>query len=326
MTICEGDSVYLQGAYQLTSGSYQDTLKNIQLCDSMITTYLTVRPRIYFQQIHRICNGDSLYVEGAWQKTPGIYYDTLTSVTGCDSIVVTTLDIYPIVFHTIEVSLCEGIGYFAEGAWQTTSGLYIDTLLSFVGCDSIIFTNLTFYPNPVAMFSFSPQTTTIRNPKITFTDLSIGATSWHWNFGDPDSGADNISTQQHPQHTYSKHGSYTVWLVVTTPVGCTDSISMRVEIGDAPLIYVPNAFTPDGDGNNDVFIPKGYQNEWGFYEFTIYNRFGQMLFTTNDIFHSWDGVYKGELCPSGVYTWTVRVRYKTENQIITLSGTVHLLR
>jgi gliding motility-associated-like protein len=326
LTICEGDSIFAQSGYQTTSGTYFDTLTNSVNCDSVVVTMLHVVPRVYYTQTIRICDGDSIFIGGNWQSTAGVYYDTLISSKLCDSIVITSLDLYPVVFNIVKVDMCEGESYYVGGAFQTTTGIYVDTLLSFVGCDSIIITNLVVHPNPTANFSFSPGQTTIRFPLITFTDQSVGAAAWFWDFGDPDTGPANFSTLQNPTHEYSKPGEFTIWLQVTSPQGCIDSVHKRVIIEDVPLIYVPNAFTPDGDGVNDVFIPKGYLNEWDFYEFSIYNRYGQMLFITNDIFEGWNGIYNGELSMSGVYAWKLRVRHKPDSQIIILTGTVHLLR
>jgi gliding motility-associated-like protein len=226
----------------------------------------------------------------------------------------------------VKVEICEGESYFAGGAFQFASGLFIDTLLSFAGCDSILMTELIVHPNPTAAFSMTPPQTTIRFPNISFTCESIGAAGWLWDFGDPDSGPDNSCNLQNTSHEYAKPGEYTVKLYITSPHGCLDSTSRMLRIDDVPLIYVPNAFTPDGDGLNDIFIPKGYLNDWVFYEFSIYNRYGQRLFITNDIYQGWDGIYEDELCMGGVYAWKVRLRHKPDSEIITLTGTVHLLR
>jgi gliding motility-associated-like protein len=325
-TICQGDSVFAGGGFQTTTGTYYDTLVNYLNCDSVVITNLTVIPTAYNYLVIRICQGESYFVGGAWQTTPGTYYDTLVSSQNCDSVIITTLDIYPTVYHSVYVDICHGESYYAQGAWQTATGVYTDTLLSWVGCDSIIITNLTVHPNPVAQFSVNPGTTTIRFPTIAFTDNSIGAQFWQWNFGEPPSGINNFSALQNPFHEYLAPGTYTIWLVVSDSIGCTDSTFRRVIIEDVPLIYVPNAFTPDGDGLNDIFIPKGYLNEWDFYEFSIYNRFGQMLFITNDVFEGWNGTYRGELSPQGVYAWKLQVRHKPGDKIITLDGTVTLLR
>ena len=90
--------------------------------------------------------------------------------------------------------------------------------------------------------------------------------------------------------------------------------------------YMPNAFTPNGDGNNDDFKIVGLPPE-NITEFNIqiFNRWGQIVFATNDILHSWDGTFNGEICPEGDYTWVIfyedNKKTKTSNK-----GTLTLLR
>ncbi|MDT8308799.1 MAG: gliding motility-associated C-terminal domain-containing protein, partial [Bacteroidales bacterium] len=325
ITICEGDSIFAGGVFQTTSGIYYDTLVNYLNCDSIIATDLTVIPTVYSNFDLRICEGDSIYVGGAWQQYPGVYYDTLVSYQNCDSVIITTLDVYPTVYHRVDVHICEGESYYVGGALQTTSGTYIDSLNSAVGCDSILTTDLIVHPNPIAQFIADPETTTIKYPGISFIDNSTGAYFWQWDFGEPASGVNNYSNLQNPYHEYLDPGMFTVWLVVSDSIGCTDSTSKNVIIEDVPLIYVPNAFSPDGDGVNDIFNPRGYLNDWEFYEFSVYNRYGQMLFITNDPLEGWDGTCMDEMSPSGVYAWLVHVKHKRSKEIIVLKGTVTLL-
>jgi hypothetical protein len=93
-----------------------------------------------------ICEGDRYYAGGAYQTVAGIYYDTLASVGGCDSVVVTHLEVLKVVKNTIDVSICEFETYFAGDSDQTVGGTYYDTLLSETGCDSVIVTRLNVWP------------------------------------------------------------------------------------------------------------------------------------------------------------------------------------
>ncbi|MFN5183540.1 MAG: PKD domain-containing protein, partial [Bacteroidota bacterium] len=115
---------------------------------------------------------------------------------------------------------------------------------------------LNVYAVPVAEFSASPETTTVYEPLISFTDLSSGAvvSQWNWNFGNVE---DSSSTSQNPSFMYTEVGPYVVSLVVTTSNGCSDSVQHTVYIADEFSLYVPNAFTPNQDGKNEVFQPKG---------------------------------------------------------------------
>lgn len=96
LIICLGDSLYLQGSYQTTPGVYFDTLQSISSCDSVIQTTLTVNSTYFHQLNEQICSGDSIFLQGAFQSSPGVYYDTLQAITSCDSIIETTLSVHQI--------------------------------------------------------------------------------------------------------------------------------------------------------------------------------------------------------------------------------------
>ena len=91
LTICNNDSAYLANAYQTQSGYYNDTLVSNSGCDSIVTTYLEVTPISYLIDTLTICTNDSAYLEGAYQNTNGVYIDTTTAISGCDSLIITYL-------------------------------------------------------------------------------------------------------------------------------------------------------------------------------------------------------------------------------------------
>ncbi len=147
---------------------------------------------------------------------------------------------------------------------------------------------ISVYPNPVADFIFNPIVGTIENPIIRFFDESYLPFKWLWNFGDPSSGNANTSTQQNPMHMYSNDGQYLVELIVETDHGCRDTTSKEVTIKPDFTFYVPNVFTPDGDGLNDYF--QGYGTNISEYLMYIFNRWGEQLFETDDYNTPWDGI------------------------------------
>jgi gliding motility-associated-like protein len=167
---------------------------------------------------------------------------------------------------------------------------------------------ITVYPVPHASFTATPMITTILSPTFDFTDLSTGnPVQWQWNFGDPStlSDTDNI---QNTSYTYSaEYGdSYPVNLMVTNQYGCMDDTTITVIVEPDFAFFIPNAFTPDGDGINDGFYGKGYGIKK--YELWIFDRWGNMIFTTNDINEAWDGSVQGsngEIVQIDVYVWKV---------------------
>jgi gliding motility-associated-like protein len=172
---------------------------------------------------------------------------------------------------------------------------------------------VTVYPNPVADFTMSPQPTTVMNGTIQFTDQSTGANAWAWAFGDVNNSSSNV---QNPQFTYTDTGSFPVTLVVTSQYGCVDSITKYVRIDDDFSLYVPNAFTPNGDGKNDVFIPVGQLIDPNDYHLWIFDRWGNLIFNTDNINKGWDGTANGgtEIVQEDVYVWKIAFKDQTATQ------------
>ncbi len=193
------------------------------------------------------------------------------------------------------------------------------------GCVSQDTATVTVYPVPDADFNYGPQPTTILDGNIQFTDATTGApvTTWNWTFGDANNSSSAI---QNPAFVYYYAGSYPVELTVTTAYGCKDSTIKIVYIGDDYTIYVPNAFTPNFDGVNDVFMAKGE----GIKDFRLYifDRWGNQVFYSEDIMKGWDGRFQAkgdDIVQEDVYVWKIELKnYKGEPK--QLKGTVSLLK
>lgn len=144
--ICEGDSIFLAGAFRTLPGIYSDTLISQFTCDSIVNTDLIVRPIFITNANAEICQGDSILIAGAFRKLPGLYSDTLASQFTCDSIINTNLTVRPVFITTSNLAICEGDSIFLAGQFRKLPGLYSDTLASQFTCDSIINTNLNVNP------------------------------------------------------------------------------------------------------------------------------------------------------------------------------------
>jgi gliding motility-associated-like protein len=132
----------------------------------------------------------------------------------------------------------------------------------------------------------------------------------------------NLSTTQNPLATLNNDQMFI--LVVTDAEGCLGADSVFVRVYDGPNYFMPNSFTPNGDGLNDIFraVPSGIAyTEW----FRIYNRFGQLMFQTNRWLKGWDGTYKGAIQPSGTYVWMIKGIDK-DGKVIQKQGTVILIK
>ena len=174
------------------------------------------------------------------------------------------------------------------------------------------------FPLPIADFSFSPEETSIYAPEVDFLDQSIGATNWFWSFGDG-----YTATEANPTHTYGGPGVYLIELTVQNIHGCEARDIGQVTVDDQFNIYVPNAFTPDGDNINDVFHPQIVgEGLVDFYRLTIYDRWGIAVFETNDMDEVWIGDFRGNqshYVQDDVYVWQIKYRLigAEESQIIT---------
>ena len=185
------------------------------------------------------------------------------------------------------------------------------TVIDINGCQNS-FTNSTIvvvYPNPIAAFSYSPIPASEINPVIKFTDSSYGAAinGWMWHFGNL---GDSSSVFQNPTFDYGVAGSYEVWLSVSTINGCVDSVVHTVVIDPEFIIYVPNAFSPNEDGTNEFFFPKGVGVDEKNYQMWVYDRWGNMIFTTDDWAKGWNGKVQGhdEVVQEDVYVWKIRLK------------------
>lgn len=156
------------------------------------------------------------------------------------------------------------------------------------------------YPQPTAGFYYTPPVINILNPLVEFHDTSIGATEVEWYFGDFD-----YSNEWNPVHTYGDTGYYEVIQTVYNAYGCSDTAYHSLHVDGNLVVYVPNAFTPDGDHLNPYFNISGYG--YTRYELLIFNRWGELLKTVTDPADGWDGSYKGVACQDGVYTWKLNV-------------------
>ncbi|MEJ7685267.1 MAG: gliding motility-associated C-terminal domain-containing protein [Segetibacter sp.] len=149
---------------------------------------------------------------------------------------------------------------------------------------------------PTASYNFTPNPPQENTP-VNFLNNSIAASSYIWEFGDGDTLS--VTSQSPVSHIYNVTGSYNSCLTAINNFGCQDTACQNIVARVLPVLDVPNAFTPNGDGINDKVFVRGY----GISKMTwrIYNRWGEKVFETNDKTQGWDGTYKGSLQPKEVY-------------------------
>ncbi len=143
----------------------------------------------------------------------------------------------------------------------------------------------------------------ITNPVISISDLSAGANFWNWDFGDGSASAINNP----PPHSYADTGIYQITLITYSTNGCADTSYQTVIIEPDFMFYIPNAFTPNDDGINDSFSGKGIfiRN----YEMIIFDRWGNLIFFSDNINKPWDGKanHGTEIAQGEVYIYSIKV-------------------
>ena len=291
-TICQGQTFLGHNA----TGVYTDTLVAANGCDSVRTLTLTVKPKSFSSISQTICEGQTFL----GHSSTGIYKDTVVAANGCDSIRTLTLTVKPISFSTITQSICQGQTYLGHSA----TGIYQDTLVSASGCDSIRTVNLTVNQNPDPKLGPDLQLclgdSLIISPGVFNTYL--------WQDG---SSLDHF--------VISKSGLYSV----TVSNGCGSASDNIVISSSQCNIYFPNSFTPNNDGKNDFFNILNAHNLQDYY-LTIYNRWGEKVFETNNYTVGWNGFYKELPANPDVYVWYCQ--FKTLNAIRKMKGNVILIR
>ncbi|MDG1517759.1 MAG: PKD domain-containing protein [Flavobacteriales bacterium] len=183
--------------------------------------------------------------------------------------------------------------------------------------DSIVAT--PFYKWPIADFEFSPKNNSTEEPDVIFKNKTQNASEWLWDFND-----DETSSEESPGNSFKEAGSYKVKLIGSNAGGCSDTVIKDVNIAPYDFIKVPSAFSPNGDGQNDLFgiLRAG---DFTILEFKIYNRWGNIVFESNNVNDKWDGTKKGSPQNTGTYIYYIKGS-RTSGKQIEIKGDFTLLR
>ncbi|MBL4585826.1 MAG: PKD domain-containing protein, partial [Flavobacteriales bacterium] len=286
----------------------------------------------------------------------GFYQTKLiaTSNFGCQDSITKTVEIYPLPqlaftpmpdegcqplevlfdnqsFITPNYSITDYYWDFGNGLISTEqepqityidSGFYTVMLIGTTakGCDDTLIRTdvIDVWPRPIAGFQTDRERYAMYFPKVTFEDLSFGATEWYWDFSDG-----GTSSNQNPVYEYTEAGTYQVVQTVENDYGCDDVFSQRVIVDPAITFYIPNSFTPDNDNLNETF--SGYGEGIEEYQMWIFDRWGKQLFYSEEITNEWDGSYLGKQVESGVYVYNFLI-VDVNKESHRYTGSVHLFR
>ena len=187
----------------------------------------------------------------------------------------------------------------------TRAGNYFikGTITDGIGCENNLNYTLTARPKPLADFSWLPEKPVENFDEVVFLNASKGEAinQFFWSF----SVIKTTSEKESPSLIFNEQGLYPVALVVKNTWGCADTAVKVVKVEPDFNVFTPTIFTPNGDGNNDLFLPvtRGIK----FYSLSIFNRWGQLLFETTDDTLGWNGIFNGKDCEQGTYAWTLNI-------------------
>lgn len=327
-TICDGDNVTLTATPNLTGGSYSWGPTNTpggasQTLSPSVDTTLTV--------IYTLLNCPSLPASGTVTVNPlPIVTFSSNIVEGCAPLGVTftATDQTNATYNWSTSNALTGAGSSTTIVFPT-GGTYDVTLAATTinGCfASNSMANYIYveelpnadFESPISIFTNEAQ-------YVQFSNFSTGATNYIWNFGDG-----QMSTEVEPSHIFqSTMNGYTINLIALTNLNCLDSMSISIGYQYNELYYIPNSFTPDGDQNNQVFLPIFYSGYDPLnFEMQIYNRWGEVLFETRNVLYGWDGSVgeEGLDAQEGVYTYRILFKNPDLDERVVVTGTVNLIR
>lgn len=210
--------------------------------------------------------------------------------------------------------------YTDPGSYSVALGIYTT-----IGCIDTLYMMqqdlVTIHPSPVSQFNIDPKETDICNADITFTDQSSGASSIFYWFDD----STHFSNQANLIYNYTTSGWHRPMQIATNEFGCTDTSYQELYI-EPFVIYIPNTFTPDGNEFNNDFNAK-FALEVSEWELKIYNRWGEMIYLSEDPNFGWDGSYNGKLVQEGTYGYVLRyVSCEKPGKLQMITGHVNLLK
>ena len=178
------------------------------------------------------------------------------------------------------------------------------------GCknDTTFFNYIDIYDYPVAGFTSHPNPASILTPTVQFQDTSSqDVVLFDWTFYDSTNTIIGTDYEQNPIYNFSGlvEQQYYIQLYVENQNGCSDTVYGSQIVQGEYALFLPNSFTPNGDGTNDSFYPVGDKISVENYSFKIFNRWGEMVFNTTEFGASWDGTYKGKEAISDAYIWKI---------------------
>ncbi|MFT7589385.1 MAG: gliding motility-associated-like protein [Limisphaerales bacterium] len=346
------DSSYLTIITGIDSITANFDIVETQNCDTLWADFTDLSTTLGPSTVYSFATGDGTILDtvpASWQYVnPGFYQIILilTDSTSCNFSDTLIFDLdyqsdfesgfIPTVSGCVPVTVDFGNDYplaesyewdFGDGNTATgldpvniytVPGIYTITLVTTnCGVSDTTLGTVVVPEDPIAFFDDEPYAAIINTP-VSFTNLSQFSSIYLWDFGDG-----TTSSLINPSHSFSGENTFTVCLTAFNDFGCEDTYCRTIDIEFDGIVDVPNAFTPNGDGVNDQFYLGGFGMES--VKFRIFNRWGELVFETNNPGQGWDGTFRGIAQEIDVYIYTVEAFFANGRKE-ELKGNVSLIR
>jgi gliding motility-associated-like protein len=344
VSTCDTTPVFINNKPYIETGNYYDTLVNQYGCDSLLQIKVTNLTSTRLDTFVSICFGDSLFIDSTLYYTSGKFTDTLTNYKGCDSFFSVSLEVlYPSYFDTTSI-LCEGNRFELNNKYYSGSGIYYDTLSSYIGCDSII--QISIIENEHSYFDTS--IVLCADESVVFSDTVRNVSGTYKQILTNYKNCDSVVTM----HLFIKevahykldtlicpndsfflnnklyHSPGIYYDSLTTQAGCDSFLTITIDTFkdftcyDA-TVFIPNTFTPNSNDINEVFRPVGINI--ANVQMQIFNRWGEKLYDGIGKDIAWAGNYLNKPCQQGVYLYLIIITSESGKRTF-FNGSVHLIR
>jgi len=311
----EGENIYQEG-----NAVAQKHFVTTAGCDSIVTLNVNTYPEAYETDIY-FEDCEYVYFEGTDYFQSAAFTDTLYNIAGCDSVIRhVAIFIHPDPIIKEEyLEGCDSVIFNNTTYYENT--ILFDTIRNTFGCDSII-TEVIIDIEHFKVFLNSSIDSLIEGDIVHLnTNANMSYENYRW------TPIEYFEDQTAYNQTFIAKESMDIWVYAESINGCIDSANLKLPYEPIdPNVFMPNAFSPNGDGLNDEFGPtfnakRGYEIE----EFSIYNRYGQRVFYNTGRNKKWDGTFNGKRADVGTYIYVLRVKFRN-GETFNSNGDFHLIR
>jgi gliding motility-associated-like protein len=324
-SVCNGAQYTSPQGISYGPGSFDETLVGASGCDSIVTYVVTEFLALSSTVNESVCNGVQYTSPQGVSYGPGSFNETLVAASGCDSIVTYIVTELSLITNTVFENLCFGEEQINYNGNIFSPGTYILVLTSSNGCDSVVTLIVTLSNQVIANFYCNSDELTSLSSEAQFNNTSSEANFYTWDFGDQSLNSNEFS----PIHQFEifEAGTYNVTLIASNEFGCADTVVQEVLVREELIFYIPNTFTPDGNEFNNEFRPIFTSGFDRFdYSLLIFNKWGELIFESNDANVGWDGTFNGQIAQNNIYTWRITIKELYSANRLLQVGHVNLMR